>query len=79
MVVGGLKMFPKSPLDGEKPRRKPHIHGRRANMAAASSCMPLTDQGAEGGETRRGVATKIGSLTFYWTFSSNYILKNEHE
>lgn len=48
-------------------------------MAAASSCTPLTDRGAEGGETRRGVATKIGNLTSYWTFSSNYTLKNEHK
>lgn len=52
----------------------PHIHGRLTDMAgmtAASSCMALTGWGTEDGENRRGVATKIKNLAFYWKFNSS--------
>lgn len=44
-------------------------------MAEASRCTPLTNRSAEGGETRRGVATKIGSLTSYWTLGPTILYK----
>lgn len=56
MVVRELKMFPETPGRWAETTEEAHIHGKLANMAAASSCTVLTDRDAEGGETRRGVA-----------------------
>lgn len=46
-------------------------------MAAAGSCMTLTGRGTGGEENRKGVATKIKNLVFYWRFNSNSPLKGE--
>lgn len=49
----------------------PHIPGSLTDMAAASSCIALTGWGTEAGENRRGIATKIKNLAFYWRFKSS--------
>lgn len=52
----GTKNVPRDPGRWTETTEEAHIHGKLANMAAASSCTVLTDRDAEGGETRRGVA-----------------------
>lgn len=71
----GTKNVPPKPRRWRETSKEAHVHGRRANMAEASRCTPLTNRSAEGGETRRGVATKIGSLTSYWTLGPTILYK----
>lgn len=60
----GTKNVPRDPGRWTETTEEAHIHGKLANMAAASSCTVLTDRDAEGGETRRGVARNAESLGF---------------